>query len=73
MYHNIFFVPPKFCISIVFNFSWDLRQVENNAYAKFWRDKKEYYGKFESGLFLQNVDLPNVLVRELNHFVSGPS
>ena len=36
IYHNI----------LVFNFSWDLRQIENNAYAKFWRDKKEYYGKF---------------------------
>ena len=25
------------------------RETENNAYAKFWRDK-EYYGVFESGL-----------------------
>ena len=32
------------------DFSCDLRQVENNAYAKFWRAKKEYYGKFENGL-----------------------
>ena len=36
----LFFVPPKFCISIVFNFSWDLKQVKNNAYANFWREKK---------------------------------
>ena len=40
----LFFVPLKFCISIVFNFSWDLRQIENNAYAIFCKDKKEYYG-----------------------------
>ena len=46
-----FSVPPKFCISIVFNFSWDLREIENNGYGKFWRDKIEYYGKFENGLY----------------------
>ena len=43
----LLFVPPKFYTSIVFNFSWDIRQIENNAYAKLWRDKKEY-GKFEN-------------------------
>ena len=26
------------------------RELENNAYAKFWRDNKEYYGIFEKGL-----------------------
>ena len=31
---------PKFCISIVFSFSWELRETENNAYAKFWGDKQ---------------------------------
>ena len=35
---------------IVFNFFWDLqlppRETDNNAYAKFWRDNKEYYGIF---------------------------
>ena len=46
----LFFVLLKFFINLVFNFSWDLRQIENNAYAKFWRDKEEYYGKFENGL-----------------------
>ena len=39
-------------ISIVFNFSEVRWKIENNAYAKFWRDKKEYYGKFENGLFI---------------------
>ena len=27
------------------------RENKNNAYAKFWRANKEYYGIFESGLF----------------------
>jgi len=35
---------------IVFNFFWDLqspqREIDNNPYAKFWRDNKEYYGIF---------------------------
>ena len=26
------------------------RENKNNAYAKFWRENKEYYGIFESGL-----------------------
>ena len=26
------------------------REIENNAYAKFWMDNKEYYGIFEKGL-----------------------
>ena len=26
------------------------RENKNNAYAKFWRTNKEYYGIFESGL-----------------------
>ena len=50
IYHNTLFVPLKFYVSIVFNISWDLSQIENNAYEKFWRDKKEYHGKFENGL-----------------------
>ena len=29
-----------FCPCIVFNFSWDLSQIENKSFAKFWRDKK---------------------------------
>ena len=28
---------------------------KNNAYAKFWRTSKEYYGIFESGLFVPCV------------------
>ena len=27
------------------------RENKNNAYAKFWRAKKEYYGIFESDLW----------------------
>ena len=36
--------PPKFCVNIVFGFSWELKMAprgnKNNAYAKFWGDKK---------------------------------
>ena len=43
-YHNALFVTPKFCISIVFSFSWGPfylpRETEDNAYAKFWGDKQ---------------------------------
>ena len=47
----LFVVSPKFCIKIVFNFSRGAspngpREIESNAYAKFWRDKKQYYGIF---------------------------
>ena len=48
----LFVCHPKLCISIVFSFSWELKwpqekrktETENNAYAKFWGDKKEHYG-----------------------------
>ena len=39
----------KFCtISIIFDFSWGYfilspREIESNAYAKFWSSSKEYY------------------------------
>ena len=41
----LFVCHPKFCISIVFSFSWGVkvapRETEsNNAYAKFWGDKQ---------------------------------
>ena len=75
----LFFVPPKFCISIVFNFSWDLRQIETNAYAKFWRDRKEYYGKFENGLLETSDTNPNWVdtyiiyhFKEAKHWKSFP-
>ena len=52
IYPNTFFVPPKFCMSIVFNLSQVPEENKNKAYTKLWRDKKEYYGKFESGLLV---------------------
>ena len=39
--------PPKFCISIVFNFSWDgcicPGEMKNKGYAKFWGANKVHY------------------------------
>ena len=48
--------PPKFCISIVFNFSWDSNncntqgEMENKGYAKFWGANKVHYGNCGSGI-----------------------
>ena len=42
------------------------KEIENNAYAKFWRDNKEYYGIFEKGLFKKQLPfrpLANTLLR----------
>ena len=44
--------PPKLCITIVFDFSWDdcnnPGEFGNNGYAKFWRGNKVHYGLCES-------------------------
>ena len=32
------------------------RENKNNAYAKFWRENKEYFGNFESGLLSENSE-----------------
>ena len=47
----LFVVPLKFCINIVccqFLLGPTIapREIENNAYANFWRDNEEYYGIF---------------------------
>ena len=46
--------PPKFCISIVFNFSWDgcntQGEMKNKDYAKFWGANKVHYRKCGSGV-----------------------
>ena len=37
-----------------------LRENKNNAYAKFWRTNKEYYGIFESGpldIFYNDIEM----------------
>ena len=54
-YSSILFVdPPKFCMSIVFNFSWGNCKFQKKlkttnyayAYAKFGKDNTEYYDIF---------------------------
>ena len=54
--------PPKFCRSIVFDFSWGdclvPREIEKNAYAKFWRDNKEYYSIFKKAYLKQLINEP---------------
>ena len=40
---------PKFCITIVSNFPWVPREIEDNSYAKLWGVNKEHYGLGENG------------------------
>ena len=47
------FCPPKFCITFVFLFSWVLhrpkiREIDNNAYSKFWGANKVHFGRCAS-------------------------
>ena len=40
-YHNaLFFVTPKFCMRIVFGFSWKLKWPQEKLRKKFWGDKQ---------------------------------
>jgi len=39
----------------VFNF-FSAKEIESNAYSKFLRDNREYYGTFEKGLILLNIN-----------------
>ena len=42
-YHNIFFVvPPKRCISIVYNFSWGERLLSTHSLASFVIDLSSF-------------------------------
>ena len=41
--------PTKFCLTFAFHFSWALREICNNAYAKFWGANKVYSGRSASG------------------------
>ena len=51
--HLVYFCPPEFFITVVFIFLLGitvvLREIKNNAYAKFWRANKVYYGQCGSG------------------------
>ena len=53
-YHNTLCFPSKILHKHCFHFLLGLamvpRENKNNAYEKFWRTNKEYYGIFESGL-----------------------
>ena len=52
---------PKFCITFVFNFSWVLqREIESNAYAKYWGGGgggaiKVHCGRCTSGVWANKV------------------
>ena len=57
----LFICPPKFCINIIFIFSWDLQRsqekLETMLMQNFVWTNKEYYGIFDTGLLPTNMTL----------------
>ena len=55
---------PKFCITFVLHFSWELpavpREIENDAYEKFWDANKVHYGRCASGVSTNFALLKNL-------------
>ena len=53
--HNAPYLPPKFCISIVFNFFlgrlYYPGEMKNQGYAKVWGANKVHYGRYASGVW----------------------
>ena len=58
IFHNTPCLPPKivhkYCFQFLLGWLYVLREIENNAYAKFWGANKVYYGRCESGEWTQN-------------------
>ena len=56
--------PPKFCITFVLHFFWVLpavpREIENNAYEKFWDANKMHYWRCASGVSTNFALLKNL-------------
>ena len=54
-YHNTLCLSSKIyhkhCLESLLGLTMVPREIENNAYVKFWKTNKEYYGIFENGLF----------------------
>ena len=52
--HNASYLPPKILHNLCFSFLLGItavpREIENNAYAKFWGANKVHYGRCASGL-----------------------
>ena len=40
------------CFKLLLGLTIAPREIENNAYAKFWSNSKEYYGIFEKGPYV---------------------
>ena len=55
-YHNTSYCRSKIlykrCVQVLLGVKMAPRELEDNAYAKCWREDKEYYGIFENGLQL---------------------
>ena len=66
---RLFVCPSKFCISIVFVFSWEeKRATRNNAYAKFGGTNKEYYQIMVILLLRVEVDRMEILMECFSSF-----
>ena len=77
-YHNtLCFIPPKFCISIAFIFSWDHSKSQEKKETMFMQNfggtNKEYYGIFESGLLSWSPFIVNRLENNTEFGLFGPS
>ena len=77
-YHNtLCFVPPQFCVSIVFISSWDLQRcqekLETMLVQKFGGTNKAYYGSFDTGKLLVKTPMRTNLNSVLDKKKSTPS
>ena len=45
----------KHCLESLLGLTMVSREIENNAYVKFWRDNKKYYGFFENGPYCTQI------------------
>ena len=71
-YHNSLCCPSKIlhkhCLQFPLGLTIGPRETENNAYAKFWRDNKEYYGIFRcvdcfgTEIFMSKIKSINLLL-----------
>ena len=65
-----------FCSLTFLGLTITTKEIENNAFAKFWRDNKEYYGIFAKGLFKKQLpfrQLANTPLRMSPKFFPFPT
>ena len=65
--HDAPYLPPKIldnlCVSFLLGITAVPREIENNAYAKFWGANKVHYGRCASGVYEVRRPMPCFLVK----------